>query len=89
MADRMRVIITQHLRPAISRCAMRIDQSLWVDLEMCLGRWMDIASGNCLCDASAFAQQDTAAFLRVGGASFPLDQIDHFSCHFDVHRAWP
>lgn len=40
----VRMIITDNFRPATTCCAMRIDQGLWIDLEMMFGLGMDIGT---------------------------------------------
>ena len=40
------MVVTQDLRSAIARLAMRVDQSLRINLEMGFGVWMDIRSRN-------------------------------------------
>lgn len=67
---RMRMVIAHHLRPAIPRRAMRIDQGLRIDFEMRLRSRVDIGGGLDRGDARAPAKQDAATFAGVGCGGF-------------------
>ena len=84
----VRMIITDHLRPATPSRAMRIDQSLRIDLEMSFRLGVDIRGWFESFDAIALPQQDPAAFVRMHGAFLGSQRVNHFPCHLDIHRAW-
>ncbi len=75
--------IAHHLWAGLTRGAMRVDQRLWIDLEMSVRLGMDIARLDELRNRRTIAQQDTAGFDRVGSLSRTRERIDHFSCHFE------
>ena len=88
-AIRVRVVVTDHHRPAVASSAMSVDKRLRIDLEMRFGAYMDVCSGHNALDALSCSQQYAAAFARMGGASLVLDPFHHIPCHCDIHRAWP
>lgn len=85
----MRVIVAQHLQPALPRGSVSVDQRLRIDFKMRFRGGMDIFRRLDGDDTLALSQQDPAAFMRVGRTGLCSDPGNHISCHHDIHRAWP
>ena len=62
----VRVKISRHLRSALSRSTMRIDQGLRIDLEVALRPRMHIRSGQSYDDPIPISKQDAATLARMG-----------------------
>lgn len=90
MALRVGVVIAYDLWPALpARGAVRVDQSLRVDLEMGGRRSVDIGGGPSVGDPPALAQQNAASLVRVRVGGMGAHGGKGPACHFDPHRAWP
>ncbi len=81
--------IAEHTRPAAPRGTMRINQYLRIDLEMALGRSVDVAGYHRRGDPPGLAQQDAAGLARMGSAGRSAHGFEGSACHVDVHGAWP
>lgn len=83
------MVIADNLRAAEARGTVGINERFGGNLEMGLRGGMSVSSCHGISDPSIAAEQDAAAFVRVRGARVSTDLIQRFSCHFNVHRAWP
>ena len=61
----MRVVVTEHFRPADARGAVSIDERLRVNLEMGARRGMNIGGRNDAAYAITDTKQDAAAFAGM------------------------
>lgn len=89
LSYRVRMVIADNLRPAFAFGAMGIDQRLGINLEMAFRGGMDVLRGISLLDAVFATEQDTATLAWMRLARVGADLLHRFSCHFNVHRAWP
>lgn len=81
----MRMVITEHFRPALARGAVGIDQRLGLDLEVASRRRVDVAGGDRPVDAAIAAEQEAARFPRQGPRGLGHDPLHGRSCQFDLH----
>ena len=83
------MVIPDYRRNTCPHRTMHINQSLRINLKMCVRRGVDIASRNHASDTATSAQQYAAAFIRmrIGGLRHQI--LDKPACDSQFHRAWP
>lgn len=86
LAIGVRMEITDHLSTTRSRCPMRIDKGLWIDLEMCFRQGVDIGCLARFPNAITCSQQDAAAFARMRVRRCLNQRGQNIPCHLQSHR---
>jgi hypothetical protein len=78
------MVVTHNCRTASARRAVRVDQSLGVNLEMGGGRRMDIGRSTRLSDPRALAQQQPADLKRVRGGGVGAHGGEHQGANLQI-----
>ena len=73
------MIIAENLRPAVTRGAVRVDESLRVDFEMPAALQGHIGGGPGLHDQPTVAEQDSAAFVGHGAGGLGEQSLQNRS----------
>lgn len=83
------MIIPEHLRPALTRRAIRIDESLGVDLKVSARTRVDVASLDGGLDPTVAAKKEAARFFGRCALRRRTNPIERFSCQDNLHTHFP
>lgn len=70
------MVISKHLRTALPRRTVRIDQCLRIDFKMRFGLRMYVARRQYAVDKIALAKENAATFTREGAPRLALHRFD-------------